>query len=193
MGLGSGIQDPGSGKNLLRIPESKRHRIPDLDPQHCLKGTSNALKTRKVVTNVLEGLQAGLQVGHLGLQLTDPLLVLGLPLPDEGEEAGLLLHLPLLDAQVQPHLLQLLLQPQVLLHQRFILLERGRHLCLCQNSEVGNMFYKSFPGILHATQREERLRVGGIGKTLCTCNGLIAQLSTKWSIQCALAHFSKHS
>jgi hypothetical protein len=27
--LGSGIRDPGSGKNLFRIPGSKRHRIPD--------------------------------------------------------------------------------------------------------------------------------------------------------------------
>ncbi len=30
----SGIRDPGSGKNLFRIPGSKRHRIPDPDPQH---------------------------------------------------------------------------------------------------------------------------------------------------------------
>ncbi len=29
VGLGSGIRDPGSGKNLFRIPGSKRHRIPD--------------------------------------------------------------------------------------------------------------------------------------------------------------------
>jgi hypothetical protein len=35
IGLGSGIQDPGSGKNLFRIPEPKRHRIPDPDPQPC--------------------------------------------------------------------------------------------------------------------------------------------------------------
>jgi hypothetical protein len=38
MGLGSGIREPGSGKNLQysgsRIQGSKRHRIPD--PQHCL-------------------------------------------------------------------------------------------------------------------------------------------------------------
>jgi hypothetical protein len=33
---GFGIRDPGSGKNLFRIPDpgSKRHRIPDPDPQH---------------------------------------------------------------------------------------------------------------------------------------------------------------
>ncbi len=31
---GSEIRDPGSGKNLFRIPGSKRHRIPDPDPQH---------------------------------------------------------------------------------------------------------------------------------------------------------------
>jgi hypothetical protein len=28
------IWDPGSGKNLFRIPRPKRHRIPDPDPQH---------------------------------------------------------------------------------------------------------------------------------------------------------------
>jgi hypothetical protein len=35
---GSGIRDPGSGKNLFRtqIQGSKRHRIPDPDPQHWL-------------------------------------------------------------------------------------------------------------------------------------------------------------
>jgi hypothetical protein len=31
---GFGIRDPGSGKNLSRIQGSKRHRIPDPDPQH---------------------------------------------------------------------------------------------------------------------------------------------------------------
>jgi hypothetical protein len=36
MGLGFGIRDPGSGKNLFRIQGSKRHRIPDPDPQYCL-------------------------------------------------------------------------------------------------------------------------------------------------------------
>ncbi len=34
---GSGIRDPGSGKNLFRIQGSKRHRIPDPDSQHCKK------------------------------------------------------------------------------------------------------------------------------------------------------------
>jgi hypothetical protein len=36
MGLGSGIRDPGSGKILfrIRVQGSKRHRIPDPDPQH---------------------------------------------------------------------------------------------------------------------------------------------------------------
>jgi hypothetical protein len=36
------ILDPGFGKkNLFRVldPGSKRHRIPDPDPQHCLEGT----------------------------------------------------------------------------------------------------------------------------------------------------------
>jgi hypothetical protein len=33
---GSGIRDPGSGKNLFRIPDPgvKKHPIPDPDPQH---------------------------------------------------------------------------------------------------------------------------------------------------------------
>jgi hypothetical protein len=40
MGLGSGIRDPGSGKKTysgsrIRVHGSKRHRIPDPDPQHC--------------------------------------------------------------------------------------------------------------------------------------------------------------
>jgi hypothetical protein len=35
MGLGSGIRDPGFGKNLSRIRGSKRHRIPD--PQYWKK------------------------------------------------------------------------------------------------------------------------------------------------------------
>jgi hypothetical protein len=38
MGWGFGIQDPE--KNLFRIPDpgqgSKKHRIPDPDPQHCI-------------------------------------------------------------------------------------------------------------------------------------------------------------
>jgi hypothetical protein len=41
MGLGSGIRDPGSGKKPIpdlgsQIQGSKRHRIPDPDPQHCV-------------------------------------------------------------------------------------------------------------------------------------------------------------
>ncbi len=47
MGLGSGIRDPGSGKNLFRIPDSgsrgqkgTRSGIPDPDPQHCLQEKS---------------------------------------------------------------------------------------------------------------------------------------------------------
>ncbi len=32
---GTGTLDPGSRKNLSKIPESKRNRIPDPDPQHC--------------------------------------------------------------------------------------------------------------------------------------------------------------
>jgi hypothetical protein len=35
LGRGSEIRDLGSRKNLSRIQGSKRHRIPDPDPQHC--------------------------------------------------------------------------------------------------------------------------------------------------------------
>jgi hypothetical protein len=31
------IEDPRFGKNLSRIQESKQHRIPGQDPQHCTK------------------------------------------------------------------------------------------------------------------------------------------------------------
>jgi hypothetical protein len=36
MDPGSEIRDPGSGKNLFRIPDPgvKKHPIPDPDPQH---------------------------------------------------------------------------------------------------------------------------------------------------------------
>jgi hypothetical protein len=34
MGWGSGIRDSGLGKDLFRIQGSKRHQIPDPDPQH---------------------------------------------------------------------------------------------------------------------------------------------------------------
>ncbi len=37
IGSGYGIRDPGSRKNLFRIQGSKRHRIPDPDPQHCIR------------------------------------------------------------------------------------------------------------------------------------------------------------
>ncbi len=36
------VWDPGSGKNLFRIQESKRHRIPDPDPQHWSRGYQDA-------------------------------------------------------------------------------------------------------------------------------------------------------
>ncbi len=35
MGLGSGIRDPGFGKNQFQIPEDPA-QIPDPDPQHCI-------------------------------------------------------------------------------------------------------------------------------------------------------------
>jgi hypothetical protein len=35
MGLGSGIRDPGSGKNLFRIPDPGVKKAPDPDPQYC--------------------------------------------------------------------------------------------------------------------------------------------------------------
>jgi hypothetical protein len=34
MGLGSGIRDPGYGKNLFRIPDPGVKKAPDPDPQH---------------------------------------------------------------------------------------------------------------------------------------------------------------
>ena len=53
MGLGFGIWDPGSRKNLFRsrIQASKRHRIPDPDPQHCrvAKLWSNVLNFSHII------------------------------------------------------------------------------------------------------------------------------------------------
>ncbi len=37
MGLGSEIRDPEKTYSGSRIQRSKRHRIPDPDPQHCFK------------------------------------------------------------------------------------------------------------------------------------------------------------
>ncbi len=37
MVLGSGIRDPGSGKNLFRIPDPGVKKAPDPDPQHWLR------------------------------------------------------------------------------------------------------------------------------------------------------------
>ncbi len=48
MGLGSGIRDPGSGKNPSRIQVSERHRIPDPDPQHCC-GAEPAFELRPAI------------------------------------------------------------------------------------------------------------------------------------------------
>jgi hypothetical protein len=39
------VWDPGSGKNLFRIPESKKHRILDPDPQHWPPVSTTSLKT----------------------------------------------------------------------------------------------------------------------------------------------------
>jgi hypothetical protein len=73
MGLGSGIQDPGSGKNLFRIPDPRSRdqkgtgsRIPDPDPQHWwwVTVSSSHPSTRvsrytrfnpNIMTNVVEG------------------------------------------------------------------------------------------------------------------------------------------
>jgi hypothetical protein len=46
MDLGSEIRDPEKTYSGSRIPGSKRHRIPDPDPQHCLEASihfSNSL------------------------------------------------------------------------------------------------------------------------------------------------------
>jgi hypothetical protein len=55
---GSEIRNPGSGKNLFRIPDPgvKKHPIPDPDPQHCLQSALgqdqriNAIARSLVVT-----------------------------------------------------------------------------------------------------------------------------------------------
>ncbi len=62
MGLGSGIRDPGSGKNLFRIldpgsrgQEGTGSRIRDPDPQHCLKLLSHSLnKIKKDSDDILK-------------------------------------------------------------------------------------------------------------------------------------------
>ncbi len=40
MGLGSRIRDPGSGKNLFRIPDPGVKKAPDPDPQHWMQGNT---------------------------------------------------------------------------------------------------------------------------------------------------------
>jgi hypothetical protein len=45
MGLGSGILDPEKTYSGSRIQGSKRHRIPDPDPQHCLGETKMIYNT----------------------------------------------------------------------------------------------------------------------------------------------------
>jgi hypothetical protein len=47
MVLGSGIWDPGSGKNLFRIPDPgvKKHPIPD--PQHCIFSINSGTEHRE--------------------------------------------------------------------------------------------------------------------------------------------------
>ncbi len=60
---GSGIRDPGSGKNLSRIQGSKRHRIPDPDPQQCLVATfaltirhANPSTRSRIVQNIWDAI-----------------------------------------------------------------------------------------------------------------------------------------
>jgi hypothetical protein len=43
MGLGSGIRDPGKTYSGSRIRGSKRHRIPDPDPQHWVPPSSSTV------------------------------------------------------------------------------------------------------------------------------------------------------
>jgi hypothetical protein len=49
MGLGSGIRDPEKNYSGSWIRGSKRHRIPDPDPQHWLKYLTTRIKTGKNV------------------------------------------------------------------------------------------------------------------------------------------------
>jgi hypothetical protein len=52
MGLGSGIRDPGSGKNLFRIPDPRVKKAPDPGSGSATleKSTSNQIK--KVIVKV---------------------------------------------------------------------------------------------------------------------------------------------
>ncbi len=43
------VWDPGSGKNLFRIPYPGVKKAPDLDPQHCLKGKPHNNHFRDIV------------------------------------------------------------------------------------------------------------------------------------------------
>ncbi len=77
-----------------------------------IKDFSSMILNISSLTLVPTAFSATVQLGQLGLQLGDLVPVLGL----------LHLHLRLLNEQVRPHLSQLLLQLQVLLQQRIILL-----------------------------------------------------------------------
>ena len=60
MGLGSGILDLGSGKNLFRIPNQKGTGFPD--PQHCLKAADLADVGLELGVNGLDVLLEALAV-----------------------------------------------------------------------------------------------------------------------------------
>jgi hypothetical protein len=59
MGLGSGIRDPGSEKTYSgsRIQGSKRHRIPDPDPQHWIRSETLVPTTRTLTSFIFKELQ----------------------------------------------------------------------------------------------------------------------------------------
>jgi hypothetical protein len=50
MGLGSEIRDPEKTYSGSRIQESKRHRIPDPDPQHCFYHQVKILRKTSIST-----------------------------------------------------------------------------------------------------------------------------------------------
>ncbi len=58
---GFGIRDPGSGKNLFRIPDpgvkkapDPGFRIPDPDPQHCFIRKEKGVRTTVVILRLVD-------------------------------------------------------------------------------------------------------------------------------------------
>jgi hypothetical protein len=56
MGLGSGIRDPEKTYSGSRIQGSKRHRIPDPDPQHCFASFISSFERLDLETDLRMGI-----------------------------------------------------------------------------------------------------------------------------------------